>query len=102
MFASNVCVLLTFSRKGAFHALRPEDLRCGVSIRGGMGIAKTILSGVLKCKSRRMVLPIFASLVYANLQSWCTPEKLLQQLRREIYTECTLVPTTIDAQFKTM
>ena len=35
-------------------------------------------TGVIKCKSQRTVLLIFAPQVYANLQRWRTPEELLE------------------------
>ena len=56
--------------------------------RSGYNLSCTLWrTGKIKCKSRRTVLLIFATQVYANLQRWRTPE---EHLRRELFTECTL------------
>ena len=52
-------------------------------------------TGVIKCKSRRTALLNFKHQVSAKPQSWRTPEVLLAYLRREFYTECTLVEETV-------
>ena len=48
---------------------------------------------VKEYKSRHMVLLIFTPQVYANFRPW--PEELLAQVRREFYTDCTLVSVCV-------
>ena len=52
-------------------------------------------TGAIKCKSGRMIFLILTPQVYVNSQRWRTPELLLAQLWREVYTECTLAQQKI-------
>ena len=91
-----------YKNQGTFHALRPVDLRRGVSFSVGVAAWIQPKQYPLAYWRNRMQIStlgsrIFVPQVYASLQLWRTTEELLAYLRREFYMECTLMSFTWNA-----
>ena len=80
--SSAACKVAQPVPQGALHTLRLAVLWHGVSFHIGVEVWYNLdytlwRTDVIKCKFRCTALLIFTPQVYANLQSWCTPEELL-------------------------